>query len=74
MNKYTVTAVIQSPYNEPVSIDWAKDTDELGVIESVLQLIRNNQPSDLLYPPPNTISIHVRLSEVTVPGYNPDQF
>lgn len=64
MNKYTVTAVIQSPGHEPVGIDWATDTDELGVIESVTQLLKNNQPQTVLFPPPNTLSIHIRLTNL----------
>lgn len=35
-----VIARMQSPDNSPVDITWANDTDALGVVQSVTQLLQ----------------------------------
>lgn len=36
-----VTTTQQSPHSEPVEIVWSKDTDEVGVMLCVAQLLRH---------------------------------
>lgn len=63
-NRYSVTAVIQSEGNEPVGMNWATNADELEVMESVVQLFKNNRPQNVLFPPPHTLSIHIQLTDL----------
>lgn len=65
-NKYSVTTVVQSKNNEPVETGYSVNTDELGVIESVVQLLGHNKPAGrkLAFPPPTVLSITIRLTDL----------
>lgn len=53
-----VTATIQAPDNDPVEMVWAKDTDAMGVMLCMAQLL--NQPDDHITGV-KTLAIHVEL-------------
>lgn len=62
--RYKVKAVIQAVGNPPVTMDYAYDTNELGVIESVAQLLkRNDDEVEYLIPMPKTLMIAIEVIE-----------
>ena len=54
-----VTATLQAPGNDPVTVKWGTDTDAIGVMLSVAQLLSHDGEDSIVGT--KTLAIHIEL-------------